>query len=128
MWQAGRHGIGADRRIWCSEQQLLDEFGVRLRAEVAERRAELDPDSALLSDTALADIMLGYMEEAGLVTEHELCPYEDTAGRNRCRVIGSALPEDSGRLEIFTAYFWLMRAKRISALMLHGRTSRTEAV
>ncbi len=87
------------------EQQLLEEFAVRLRAEVAERLAELDPESALASDTALADIMLGYMEEAGLVTEHELCPYEDTAGRNRCRVIGYALPEDSGRLEIFTAQF-----------------------
>src|SRR5262245_55080264 len=49
--------------------------------------------------------MLGYLEEAGLVTEHELCPYEDTTGRNRCRVIGYALPEDSGRLEIFTAHF-----------------------
>jgi hypothetical protein len=87
------------------EQQLLDEFAIRLRAEVAERRAELDPDSALVPDTALADIMLGYMEEAGLVTEHELCPYEDTSGRNRCRIIGYALPEDSGRLEIFTALF-----------------------
>ena len=49
--------------------------------------------------------MLGYMEEAGLVTEHELCPYEDAAGRNRCRVVGYALPEDSARVDIFTAHF-----------------------
>jgi hypothetical protein len=49
--------------------------------------------------------MLGYLEEAGVVTEHELCPYEDSAGRNRCRITGYALPEDSMRLEIFTAEF-----------------------
>jgi hypothetical protein len=45
------------------------------------------------------------MEEAGLVSEHELCPYEDTVGRDRCRVIGYVLPEDSNRLELFTALF-----------------------
>ncbi|HLI12386.1 MAG TPA: AIPR family protein [Alphaproteobacteria bacterium] len=87
------------------EQQLLEEFSLRLRAEIAEKRAELAPETMLADETALADVMLGYMEEAGLVTEHELCPYEDTAGRNRCRVVGYALPEDSGRLEIFTAQF-----------------------
>ena len=87
------------------EQQLLQEFAARLRAEVDERLAELDPDTPLASDTALADIMLGYMEEAGLVTEHELCPYVDAAGRNRCRVVGYALPEDFARVDIFTAHF-----------------------
>lgn len=75
------------------EQQLLEEFSVRLRAEIAEKLAELAPETVLAGETALADVMLGYMEEAGLVTEHELCPYEDTAGRNRCRVVGYALPE-----------------------------------
>ena len=87
------------------EQQLLEEFATRLRAEAEEQFAELDADGPLAADAALADTMLGYMEEAGLVTEHELCPYEDTAGRNRCRVIGYALPDDSARLEVFTAQF-----------------------
>jgi len=31
----------------------------------------------------MEEIMIGYMEEARLVTEHELCPYEDVSGRNR---------------------------------------------
>ena len=87
------------------EEQLLEEFSGRLRAEAEEHLAELGPDTPLAADTALADIMLGYMEEAGLVAEHELCPYEDVAGRNRCRVIGYALPEDSARVDIFTARF-----------------------
>jgi hypothetical protein len=87
------------------EDQLLQEFATRLRAETAERLADIDAGTPLAPDTALADTMLGYMEEAGLVTEHELCPYEDTTGRSRCRVIGYALPEDSARLDIFTAQF-----------------------
>ena len=87
------------------EQQLLEEFAGRLRAEVAEKLAELPQETMLAPDTALAGVMLGYMEEAGLVTEHELCPFEDTTGRSRCRIISYALPEDSSRLELFTARF-----------------------
>ena len=86
------------------EQQLLEEFATRLKAEVADKLAEL-AGTILAPETALAEVMLGYMEEAGLVTEHELCPFEDTAGRNRCRIVGYALPEDSSRLELFTAQF-----------------------
>jgi len=88
------------------EQQLLQEFAVRLRSEVVDKLAELSPDANLASDTALADVMLGYLEEAGLVVEHDLCPYEDIAGRNRSRVIGYALPDESTRLELFTARFF----------------------
>src|SRR5262249_19599957 len=51
-------------------------------------------------------VMLGYLEEAGLVAEHDLCPYEDVTGRNRSRIIGYALPDDSTRLELFTARFF----------------------
>jgi hypothetical protein len=87
------------------EQQLMEEFAARLRAETSERLGEIGPDTPLASSTALADVMLGYMEEAGLVTEHELCPHEDDAGRKRCRIIGYALPEDSSRLELFTAEY-----------------------
>jgi|GEM_PF-4496112 hypothetical protein len=70
------------------EEQLLEEFSIRLRAEIDEKLAEIGPETTLGGDIAVAEVMLGYMEEAGLVTEHELCPYEDTMGRNRCRVIG----------------------------------------
>lgn len=87
------------------EQQLLDEFAARLRAEVGDKLAEMDSDSPHAADEALAEVMLGYMEEAGLVTEHELCPHEDEDGRRRCQLTGFALAEDSTRLEIFTAEF-----------------------
>ncbi|MFO1089827.1 MAG: AIPR family protein [Hyphomicrobiales bacterium] len=87
------------------EQQLQYEFAKRLLREVDD--AALDGDFALAhsKDAALAHVILGYMEEAGIISEHELCPYEDLAGRNRCRITGFALPEDSDRLELYTAQY-----------------------
>ena len=49
--------------------------------------------------------MIGYLEEAGAVAEHELCPHQDATGRDRCRIIGYSLPEESSRLELFTAAY-----------------------
>lgn len=109
------------------EQQLLEEFSARLRAETDDRLAEFDMDTPLALDTALADIMLGYMEEAGLSTEHEFCPFEDTAGRNRCKLIGYALPDDSVRLEIFTAQYAAADSATLSTddvARLTGRAAR----
>lgn len=84
------------------EDRLLREFAERLADEASERAEELGEGMPLLRDTALVDVMLGYMEEAGLVSEHELCPFEDASGRNRGRILAYALPEDSNRLDLFT--------------------------
>jgi len=85
------------------EHQLLAEFARRLRSEVVDRLAETGGSTNMEGAAALAEVMLGYLEEAGAVTEHELCPCEDVTGRNRCRIIGYSLPEESTRLELFTA-------------------------
>ncbi|MEJ1979014.1 MAG: hypothetical protein WDN49_25735 [Acetobacteraceae bacterium] len=109
------------------EQQLLAEFARRLRSETADKLAELDGKTALDHAAALAEVMIGYLEEAGAVTEHELCPYEDVSGRNRCRVIGYAFPEESTRLELFTAAFLDEDQGTLSAAevgMLTGRAAR----
>jgi AIPR protein len=87
------------------EQQLLTEFGRRLRAETADKLAEFDGSTPLDQATALAEVVIGYLEEAGAISEHELCPYEDIGGRNRCKIIGYALADESTRLELFTAAF-----------------------
>ena len=84
------------------EQQLLAEFGRRIRAETAERLAETDGTSELDHAAALAEVMIGYLEEAGSVSEHEPCVFESTIGRSRCRIVAYALPDDSTRLELFT--------------------------
>ena len=47
------------------EQQLLAEFKRRLRAEVAERMANTDESPAPDRAVALAEVMNGYLEEAG---------------------------------------------------------------
>ncbi|MBO1904027.1 AIPR family protein [Microvirga sp. 3-52] len=85
------------------EEQLISEFGDTLRAEAKEKLTELSPDAPLSEDTSLAEAILGYLEEAGSVVGHDLCPHEDTAGHRPCRLIGYSLPEDSTRLELFTA-------------------------
>jgi hypothetical protein len=49
--------------------------------------------------------MLGYIEEAGLLTGYDPCPHEDEVGKRRCRITAYALPEDSARLELFCARY-----------------------
>lgn len=84
------------------EDRLLEEFVQALRAEAAERLAEMPSDMPLASAAAIAEVMLGYLEEAGVVVEHDLCPHQDEGGHRPCRVVGFSLPEDSTRLELFT--------------------------
>lgn len=87
------------------EDRLLDEFAKRIRAETMEKIEEAGEGDPLTDEVAVADVMLGYLEEAGTIGEHEFCPHQDTTGRNRCEVIGFALPEESGRLELFSAAY-----------------------
>lgn len=85
------------------EDQLVADFAAGIRNEASERLSELPVDVPLAAETALAEVILGYLEEAGSIAGHELCPHED-AGRHRpCRIIGYSLPEDSVRLDLFTA-------------------------
>ncbi len=87
------------------EDQLLEEFAATLRAQAAEALAEQDQGNPLAADIALAEAMLGYLEEAGAVAGHDLCPHEDHGLRRPCRILGYSLPEDSTRLDLFTAIF-----------------------
>jgi hypothetical protein len=85
------------------EDQLLEEFADALRAQAAEALAEQDQGSPLAADLALTEAMLGYLEEAGAVVGHDICPHEDQGTRRPCRILGYSLPEDSTRLDLFTA-------------------------
>ncbi len=87
------------------EEQLLAEFGERLKAETQEKLAELASDEPLAPHIALTEVVLGYLEEAGLVASHDLCPHEDHEGQRRCRIIAYSLADDSTRLELFTAFY-----------------------
>ncbi|OCI97023.1 hypothetical protein A6U86_15535 [Rhizobium sp. AC27/96] len=64
---------------------------------------ELSEDMPLKNEVALTEVVLGYLEESGAVSEHDLCPHQDQPGHRPCRVIGYSLPEDSSRLELFTS-------------------------
>src|SRR4051794_27131579 len=98
-------GPKAWSETWMLEQQLLAEFGRRIRIETAEKLVESDSTTELDQDAALAEVMIGYLEEAGAVSEHESCVFESTIGRSRSRIVAYSLPDDSTRLELFTAAF-----------------------
>lgn len=85
------------------EEQLLNEFRESLRNDAEERLPELSDNMSLKEEVALTEVILGYLEEAGAISEHDLCPHQDQAGHRPCRVIGYSLPEDSSRLELFTS-------------------------
>ena len=88
------------------EHQLLEEFRQRL---LGDTEVQLEDSSgekdALAFDVALSEVILGDIEEAGALAEHETCAYEDKAGRNRCRVVAYSLPEEATRLDLVTAAF-----------------------
>ena len=87
------------------EHQMLAEFSRSLRSETADRLSDAGGGSPLDQAASLAEVMLEYLEEAGAISEHEPCSFEDVTGRNRCRVVGYALADESTRLELFTAAY-----------------------
>lgn len=87
------------------EQQLLKEFADGIAEQSRDRLGELDPTIASAQDAAFADVALSYLEEGGIITDFDLCPHEDKDGRNRCRITAYSLPDDSTRLELFTALY-----------------------
>jgi AIPR protein len=87
------------------EAQLVEDFRARLFRDTEREREERQDSHRLAQDVALAEVILGDLEEAGVLTEHDLCPYEDEDGRNRCKIVAYSLPEDSSRLELITAQY-----------------------
>jgi hypothetical protein len=87
------------------ENQLIQEFRQRLIAETEANLAESNETGDLAADAALAEVMLGDLEEAGALSEHEPCPFEETTGRGRCRIVAYALPEETTRLELVIARY-----------------------
>ncbi len=87
------------------ENQLLDEFRQRLLGDTQAELDRRDDDMPLAADVALAEVVLGDLEEAGVVAEHDLCPFEDATGRGRCKIIACSLPDESTRVELVTSLF-----------------------
>jgi hypothetical protein len=85
------------------EEQLLQEFASSLREDAGDKLAELPEGAPLNTVAAFSEVIIGYLEEAGAIAEHDLCPHLDTDGQRPCRVIGYSLPEGSPRLELFTS-------------------------
>lgn len=87
------------------ENQILEEFRQRLIGDTEREKAARSDPELYAFDVALAEVVLGDLEEAGVLGEHDLCPHEDEVGRNRCRITAYSLPDDSTRLELIVADF-----------------------
>lgn len=85
------------------EERMLREFAERLNQEVIEAHGELTPGTRLPWDVALTQVAMGYISDTGAASSDDLCPHEDTDGRDRCKVIAYSLDEDEGRLLLITA-------------------------
>lgn len=95
-----------DAAVHMLEERLLDQFAEGLRAQVMERLPDLDAGTPLPEHAALAEVLIGYLGDAGVSAEYELCPHEDSGpGSKPCRILAYALPEDSSRLELFTGMY-----------------------
>ena len=87
------------------ENQLLEEFRQRLIGDTEREKSERSDPEQCAVDVAFTEVVLGDLEEAGVLGEHELCAHEDETGRNRCRIVAYSLPEDSTRLELIVSRF-----------------------
>lgn len=87
------------------ETQLVEEFKARLFRETEQEVEARGDRHAMAQDVALAEVILGDLEEAGVLSEHDLCPYQDVEGRNRSKIIGYSLTDEGTRLELITSQF-----------------------
>lgn len=87
------------------ETQLVEEFKARLLRDTEQERDVRGDGHGLAHDVALAEVVLADIEEAGVLAEHDLCPYQDLEGRNRSKIVAYSLPDESTRLELITARF-----------------------
>lgn len=87
------------------EAQLIEEFRKRLIAETDDLVAEHGFSERVEIDGALCEVMLGDLEEAGALLDHDQCVYEDREGNGRCRLLAYSLPEEGTRLELITARY-----------------------
>ena len=87
------------------ESQLIEEFRLRIVGDTEREMKERDDPAQLAADIALTEVLLADLEEAGVITEHDLCPFQDEAGRGRCKLIAYSLPDGGSRLELITSSF-----------------------
>jgi hypothetical protein len=88
-----------------AETVELKKFLSELNEDIATRcDAESSSTDAMAPHVALAEVMLEFLEEEGVTTEAQLCPFADVTGRRRCSITGYSFGEDGDRLDLFQAW------------------------
>jgi hypothetical protein len=84
----------------------LKKFFLELNEEVESRSdANATGVETLTPAVALAQVMLEYLEEEGVISEAQMCQFADASGRRRCAVTAYSLDENEDRLDLFVSEF-----------------------
>lgn len=91
-------------------RELADDVSARVdddspRPEESTPEESTPEDRSTPADVALAEVMLEHLDEAGLVTAPEYCPFADVSGRRRCAITAYCLNDASDRLDLILAVF-----------------------
>lgn len=90
--------------IGFGEVSELKKFLAELDEEVTAKCAgEGEDGETIPADIGLAQVIFELLEEEGVTTEAELCPFADKTGRRRCAITGYSFDEAEGRLDLFLA-------------------------
>ena len=87
------------------EQRLVREFAERLNEDIRAAYEELEPGTQLSWDVALLQVAMGFISETGAASTDDLCPHEDTEGRDRCKIVAYSIDEEEKRLLLFTTLY-----------------------
>ena len=88
------------------EQRLLREFAARLDNDTKSEHADLDEDLDLAWDVALLQAAMGIISDTGAASTDDLCPHQDTDGRDRCKIVAYSIDEEDNRLLLFTSLYF----------------------
>lgn len=87
------------------EKQRQTDFANQIDAEIADLAAQSDLPPNEARARAFTEIVLGYLEENGMVSSPTLYEYNEQSGRGRCRFSGYAFTDDGSTLQIFTTAY-----------------------
>lgn len=88
------------------ETERLQEFARQIEEEVADlagQQGEFEGENP--KERAFTEVVIGYLEENGMLAGPELCHYDEDSGRSRCRFSGFSFTEDGSTLRVFTTSY-----------------------
>ncbi len=87
-----------------NEQDIL-KFRSQLLAEISNERSASGPLVPEFSENIFTDICTGWLSEAGITENPEICFFEHSIGNRTVKVNGYAVSDDEASVDLFVAVF-----------------------